>query len=155
MTRNGSQRGVVLLSVLGVLALSTPIVTMLHVQARTDAWIVRNARHHAQCLRTAEAGVARALAVLLESPAANIEAGPDGTMGTADDGAFPFASGHDATFPDGRYRFTVRVDRVTAQRIALTSVASGPYGTTRAVRVVVAHGPEVERPHVLAYRELR
>lgn len=150
-----SQRGVVLLSVLGVLALATPVVTMLHLQARTDAWIVRNARHHAQCLRTAEAGIARAVAVLRESPLANPEAGPDGKVGTEDDGLFPFPSDHDAAFPDFRYRYEVRAARITSNRIALTSTATGPHGTTRVLRVIIAHGPDVQQPHVLAYRELR
>lgn len=154
MTR-ARQRGVALLSALGLMALTLPVATYLHLQARTDGWIVRNARAHTQCLYTAEAGVAAALATLatgaLPGP---VEAGPDGVLGTTDDGRFPFPAGHQPAFPDSRYTYAVAVRRLTADRIELTSRAAGPHGAERTVRVVAGYDPP-NAPRPLAQRELR
>lgn len=149
------QSGVALLAVLALMALTLPVAMHLHLQARTDAWIVRNARHHAQSLYTAEAGVSRALAMLASgSIATPIEAGPDGITGSADDGVFPFAAGHRTAFPDARYAYTVTVRRLATDRLELTSRATGPHGSARTVRAVVEVAPAIGAPRLLAWREI-
>jgi len=150
------ERGVALLSVLGLISLTLPLGAQLQLENQLEGWIAANARHHAQVLYTAEAGVAAALAVLrmIADPTA-VEFGPDGVSGTEDDGLFPFPAGHTSEFPEPGFSYAVRIRRTGPAQFELASQASGPRRTRRTVIALVEVDDATNAPKVLGQRELR
>ncbi len=137
-----NQRGAALVSTLGIAMILLPLGVFVAMQCRIDLMIQRNLRAEMQAFYVAEAGLEHALA---EIPAGSsfdaILAGPDRTLGTGDDGAFPFTEGPVADFPDAPFRYEVRVTKVGSALIRLVSQGQGVHGASKVLVALVTRSP--------------
>ncbi|GIW45982.1 MAG: hypothetical protein KatS3mg077_3264 [Candidatus Binatia bacterium] len=83
----GNQRGVALILVLGWASLLLPLLSWLYLQALADQFLVQNLRREVDAFHVAEAGLNFALAAISRCHSSSCAlAGPDGVLGTTDDG---------------------------------------------------------------------
>lgn len=83
----GNQQGVALVLVLGWVSVLLPLLSWLYMQAVLDQFLAQNLRREVHAFHVAEAGLNFALAAIrhCRSPSCAV-AGPDGILGTTDDG---------------------------------------------------------------------
>lgn len=115
-----------------------PLGAWLSLQARIDSEIARNIRGDLHAFYVAEAGIARALAILDTLPSAAVALlGPDGVSGTPDDGGLIAAPATAIFFPESPYFYTLTVEPAGADMVRVHSTAHGWGGAVKQLEVVV------------------
>ena len=129
-----NERGSALIAALGIALLLLPLGAFVVMQCRTDLLIQHNLRAETEAFYVAEAGLEHALSDIdPDSGFAQLVAGPDRQVGTADDGVFPFREGVPAEFPSPPFRYEVRVIAAGPGAVQLVSTGTGGSGARRVV----------------------
>lgn len=136
--------------VIGWMSLLLPATLWLSTAAWIELLQVQNARRAVSAFYVAEAGLERALAWVATRPSASEAlSGPDGLVGTPDDGGVFVAPGQFVPFgPEGQSGFAVTVFPVDSDALRLRSVGYGWGGGTRTLEAIVrwtAEGTTVVR----------
>ncbi|MBX3023468.1 hypothetical protein KF840_01020 [bacterium] len=149
--RGGNERGHALLTALIATALLLPLGAFAVMQARLDFLVQHYARAASETFAVAESGLEHALADLARDPRfERLLAGPDGRLGTADDGDYPFAQPPPAFFPAAPSRYDVRVAAQTAERVEIVARGYGALGSVRGVASAVQRAALPYLPGALA-----
>ena len=137
-----------MLSVVTILALLLPLAAHTVFQSHIDLLLARNFRDQTDAMYVAEAGLEHALMYVggIGSMRALL-LGPDQTPASADDGEFPIPLQADGL---GRGRtYTVRVSKLGATRLQVTSVGAANNGASRAVAALLQGGDSPFTPAAL------
>ncbi len=139
----GEEKGAALILVLGWSSLLLPLVGWLYLQAHTDQILAQNLRKELDAFYTAEAGLNFALAATsaCDSPACALR-GPDGVLGTADDGLVLPGPSDWAPFGDQGRGFRVRVTEADSATVRIRSSGTGWGGGTSEVEALVRWQPD-------------
>lgn len=120
MKKYSTERGSALLIVLGWSTLLLPVIGWISLQARMDQILAQNFRRDLESYYVAEAGLNFALAALQRcSSAACVLAGPDGRVGTADDGGIASQPESWIPYGDGYSAFQVRLLPMNSTQVRL------------------------------------
>jgi hypothetical protein len=139
MSAIGSERGVALLAVLGVILALLPLAVAVGMQTQLDGLMGRNLRGGTAALYAAEAGLAHALSEI--GPRVDFDAilhGPDGIVATTDDGRFPFRSAPLPPFARAPLGYDVSVARGPSDTIRVHSRGRAHHESVREVEALVA-----------------
>jgi hypothetical protein len=142
MSASTAARGSAMVAVLGLMALLLPLGAFVALQSRMDLLIQRNLRAETEVFYVAEAGLEHAVVEI--TPGTSFDAflaGPDGMLGTRDDGVFPFSEGPPHSFPSAPFHYDVRVARHSGGLLDVTSSGSGRNGAVKVLAAIVARSP--------------
>jgi len=128
-----------------------PLGAFAAMQARLDALVQHHTRIGLETFTVAESGLEHALADLAgDSRFDRLLAGPDGQVGTGDDGEYPFSQLPPEFFPRSPFRYQVRVALRAPDTLDITARGFGPLAATRAVVATVVRSTQPYVPAALA-----